>query len=80
MRSEGFYVNEKFTVAGIEPASFRFVAQHLNHCANASAVYVRFATKISAYFPHYYLFHIILNKKGKGKVIPLQAQCSPEGG
>jgi len=23
------------TPAGIEPATFRFVAQHLNHCANA---------------------------------------------
>jgi len=29
VRSEGFYVN------GIEPATFRFVAQHLNHCATA---------------------------------------------
>jgi len=34
VRSEGFYVNEKnpMTPAGIEPASFRFVVQHLNHC------------------------------------------------
>ena len=31
--SEGFYVNEK--KAGIEPATFRFVAQHLNHWATA---------------------------------------------
>jgi len=23
------------TLAGIEPATFRFVAQHLNHCATA---------------------------------------------
>ena len=32
MRSEGFYVNAKIpmTPAGIEPAIFRFVAQHLN--------------------------------------------------
>ena len=29
MRSEGM------TLAGIEPATFRFVAQHLNHCATA---------------------------------------------
>ena len=36
MRSEGLYVNEKsMTLAGIEPATFRFVAQHLNHCATA---------------------------------------------
>jgi len=25
-------------LAGIEPATFRFVAQHLNHCATAVAV------------------------------------------
>ena len=31
MRSEGFYVNEKSI--GIELATYRFVAQHLNHCA-----------------------------------------------
>ena len=24
------------TLAGIEPATFRFVAQHLNHCATAA--------------------------------------------
>jgi len=37
VRSEGFYVNEKnpLTPAGIVPAAFRFVAQHLNHCATA---------------------------------------------
>ena len=36
MWSEGFYVNEKFQwQAGIEPATFRFVAHHLNHCATA---------------------------------------------
>jgi len=36
VRSEGFYVNEKpLTPAGIEPATFRFVAQYLNHCATA---------------------------------------------
>ena len=29
---EGFYVNEKIQ---IEPTTFRFVAQHLNHCATA---------------------------------------------
>ena len=38
VRSEGFYFNEKknpVTPAGFEPAIFRFVAQHLNHCATA---------------------------------------------
>ena len=37
MRSEEFYVNEKIpiTSSGIEPATFQFVAQHLNHCVTA---------------------------------------------
>ena len=36
VRSEGIYVNEKSTdTSWIEPATFRFVTQHLNHCATA---------------------------------------------
>jgi len=36
VRSKGFYFNENpVTPAGIEPATFRFVVQHLNHCAAA---------------------------------------------
>ena len=33
MRSEGFYA---MTLAGIEAATFRFVAQPLTHCATAA--------------------------------------------
>ena len=41
VRSEGFYVNENsLTPAGIEPATFRFVARHLNHCATAAPIYI----------------------------------------
>ena len=29
------------TPAGIEPATFRFVAQHLNHCATAVPLHVK---------------------------------------
>jgi len=29
------------TLAGIEPATFRFVAQHLNHCATAVPIYCK---------------------------------------
>ena len=37
VRSEGFYsMKNPLTPAGIEPATFRFVAQHLNHCATAA--------------------------------------------
>ena len=39
MRSEGFYVNEK-SKAGIETATFRFVAQHLNRCATAVPIHL----------------------------------------
>ena len=35
------------TPAGIEPATFRFVAQHLNHCATAVPVYSRVLPDIS---------------------------------
>ena len=37
VQSEGFYVNEKIPMspAGIEPATFRFIEQNLNHCATA---------------------------------------------
>ena len=31
------------TPAGIEPATFRFVAQHLNHCATAVELLVQWA-------------------------------------
>jgi len=33
--------------AGIEPATFRFVAQHLNHCATAVPVLLPAPTKIT---------------------------------
>ena len=47
VRSEGFYVNENsMTAAGIEPATFRFVAQHLNHCATAVSKYLITANKL----------------------------------
>ena len=36
VRSEGFYV----TPTGVEPAIFRFVVQHLNHCATAVPIYI----------------------------------------
>jgi len=29
------------TPAGIEPATFRFVAQHLNHCATAVSKFIK---------------------------------------
>ena len=34
------------TPAGIEPATFRFVAKHFNHCATASPLYVKLVTNV----------------------------------
>ena len=48
VRSEGFYVNEKSN--GIEPATLRFVAQRLNHCATAVPCYlVAYRDNLSIY-------------------------------
>ena len=35
VRKEFMSMKNPLTPAGIEPATFRFVAQHLNHCATA---------------------------------------------
>ena len=34
---------------GIEPATFRFVPQHLNHCATASSLYIHISRRASPY-------------------------------
>ena len=49
MRSEGFYVNP-LTSAGIEPATSRFVAQHLNHCATAVPTTIIVLTRLFVVF------------------------------
>ena len=49
VRSEIFYGNEKFpkTPAGIEPATFRFVAQHFKHCATVVPIYREVGVKLT---------------------------------
>ena len=36
------------TPSGIEPATFRFVAQHLNHCATAVPPFILYCNKLNA--------------------------------
>jgi len=42
------------TLAGIEPATFRFVAQHLNHCATAIPITVEYLIQISLKLQRYH--------------------------
>jgi len=60
VRSEGFNVNEKnsLTPAGIEPATFRFIAQHLSHCTTA----VPCCCIIDCNCPAYYLDNNLVHK------------------
>ena len=48
-RPQGHSAIGRMTPAGIEPATFRFVAQHLNHCATA--------------VPDQYMYHTLINFK-----------------
>jgi len=45
-RKDFMSMKNPLTSAGIEPATFRFVAQHLNHCATAVPRFSNWETKI----------------------------------
>ena len=51
--------------AGIEPAIFRFVAQHLNHCATAVPIYIYSIIYIYIYIV--YMSHTALSETGHGQ-------------
>ena len=83
VRSERFYVNERIPVTppGIEPATFRIVAHHLNHCATAVPPVVQLLTKILENIAN--LLLVSLNKN-KNKIIArvvnnLENLCATEG-
>jgi hypothetical protein len=56
-------MKNSMTPSGIEPASFWFVAQYLNHCATHIIM-------------NYTVLNRLIHK---GKAVPLQAWSSPEG-
>jgi len=47
------------TPAGIEPATFLFVAQYLNHCATA-VPYCFIYTSVHYYYYYYYYYFRVL--------------------
>jgi hypothetical protein len=48
------------TPSGIEPATFRFVAQYLNHCATAVPAFGEYCSIVS--LDHVQKSHILLDK------------------
>ena len=47
-RKDFMSLKNPLTPTGIEPATFRFVAQHLNHCATTVAIYFMYSVKSRA--------------------------------
>jgi len=62
VRSKNFMsMKNPLTPAGIEQVTFRFVAQHLNHCATAVPLHVHVSTNIYGILLSYvYVSHSIL--------------------
>jgi hypothetical protein len=58
MRSKGRQWKIPMTPSGIQPATFQFVAQHLNHCATV----VLYNTQIQVEYMHTVIY--IVNKTG----------------
>jgi hypothetical protein len=72
VRSEGLYQqNNPISPSGIEPATFRFVAQNLNHCVTAVPSFVGVLTtymNLRHFERDYYLylhFSIVLRSVGE---------------
>ena len=79
VRSEGFYVNP-LTPAGIEPATFRFVTQHLNHCATAVPLIRNKRCKISKGPCDDYLEPYYIRIKSSGTLQCADNKYVPGGG
>jgi len=59
-RKDFMSMKNPLTPAGIEPATFRFVAQHLNHCATAVPVIMYIFSLLFIYFYFIIYFHFIV--------------------
>ena len=64
------------TAAGIEPATFQFVAQHLNHCATAVPTDPYLAmVKVRCGIPNAYILDITMYKMHVSFVLIIQSKC-----
>jgi len=65
------------TPAGIEPATFRFVAQRLNHCATAGPKFITLSNKISDSVPTCTYAHTMLTVFRRSKPSASKRVTSP---
>ena len=67
------------TASGIEPATFRFVAQHLNHCATAVSCYTVYVLKRKIFTPlgYYAAFNGSYRRLGTAHRPHLERSSSP---